>query len=95
MIKVARKVLLGMMVLLLATMLSGMAVAGGTVSITGTINEDYQLVDNKGVVYDIADNDAGYEIAEFVGKKVSVTGTVMEEEGSKIITIATYEVIEE
>lgn len=95
MIKVARKVLLGMMVLLLATMLSGMAVAGGTVSIIGTINEDYQLVDNEGVVYDIADNDAGYEVAEFVGKKVSVIGTVTEEEGSKTITIASYEVIEE
>jgi hypothetical protein len=84
-----------MMILVLAALFSGVAVAEETIAVVGTINEDYQLVDNGGVVYDIADNDLGYEVSEHIGKKVSVIGTVTEEEGSKTITIASYEIIEE
>lgn len=73
---------------------AGMAMAGQEVSITGTINDDMQLVADSGITYDIGDNEKGNEVMDLVGKKVSVKGTVMEAEGTKIITITAFDVIE-
>jgi hypothetical protein len=89
-----RKMFLGIFIVALAVMVAGFAVAGDEVSITGTINDDSQLVDNSGNTYDIADTEQGYEVMEMTGKKVSVKGTVMEEDGSKTISITSFEVIE-
>lgn len=73
---------------------AGMAMAGQEVSITGTINDESQLVADNGMTYDIDDNEMGNEIMELVGKKVSVKGTVMDAEEIKIITITAFDVIE-
>ena len=88
-----RKLILGILVLGLALSVAGIAVAGDEVSITGTINEDSQLVDSSGNSYDIADTEQGYEVMEMTGKKVSVKGTVMEQDGSKTISITSFEVV--
>ena len=69
--------------------------AGPEVSISGVISEDGQLVDNDGTAYDIADNDEGNEIMEMVGSKVTVKATVMEADGTKILTISSFRIIEE
>jgi len=84
----------GILIIILAVFLSGIAVAGSEVSISGVINEDGQLVDGDGMFYDIAENDEGNEVMEMVGHKVSVKGTVVEAEGTKIITISSFEIIE-
>ena len=88
-----RKLILGILVLGLALSVAGIAVAGDEVSITGTINEDSQLVDGSGNSYDIADTEQGYEVMEMTGKKVSVKGTVMEQDGTKTISITSFEVV--
>ena len=88
-----RKLILGILVLGLALSVAGIAVAGDEVSITGTINEDSQLVDSSGNSYDIADTEQGYEVMEMTGKKVSVKGTVMEQDGTKTISITSFEVV--
>lgn len=92
--KSIKKTFLWILVIGLAAMVSGIAVAGNEVSITGTVNEDSQLVDNSGNVYDIADTDEGNDVMGMTGKKVSVKGTIMEEEGTKIISITSFEIIE-
>lgn len=76
------------------TLFAGMAMAGQEVSITGTINDESQLVADNGMTYDIDDNETGNEVMELVGKKVSVKGTVMDAEEIKIITITAFDVIE-
>jgi hypothetical protein len=88
-----RKIILGILVLGLAISVAGIAVAADEVSITGTINEDSQLVDGSGNSYDIADTEQGNEVMEMTGKQVSVKGTVMEEGGTKTISITSFEVI--
>ncbi len=85
-----KKFSLGIIAISLAVFLSGIALAGSEVSISGAINEDGQLVDNNGMAYDIAENDKGNEVMEMVGVKVTVKGTVMEAEGTKIITISSF-----
>jgi hypothetical protein len=88
--KNTKKIFLGVLIVGLTVFLSGIAVAGSEVSISGVINEDGQLVDDNGMAYDIADNDPGNEVMEMVGSKVTVKGTVMEAEGTKIITVSSF-----
>jgi hypothetical protein len=89
-----KKIFLGILIIGLTVFLSGIAVAGQEVSISGVITDDGQLVDDDGMTYDIAENDAADEVMEMVGSKVTVKGTVMETEGTKIITISSFKIIE-
>ena len=89
------KIFLGILVIGLTVFLSGIGLAGSEVSISGVINEDGQLVDDDGMFYDIADNEEGNEVIEMVGRKVTVKGTVMEAEGTKIINISSFKIIED
>ena len=92
--KNTKRIVTGILVIAFFALLAGMAAAADEVSITGTVNEDSQLVADNGQTYDIGDNEQGNEVMELVGKKVSVKGTVMEAEGTKIITITAFDVIE-
>jgi hypothetical protein len=65
------------------------------VLITGTINDSNQLVDNDGQTFNVADNEEGMKLLSLTGKKVQVTGTVMESEGKKHITVSAYELMPE
>ena len=89
-----KRMFLRILVLGLITLFAGIAMAGKEVSITGTINDESQLVADNGTTYDIDDNDMGNEVMELVGKKVSVRGMVTDAEEIKIITITAFDVIE-
>ncbi len=65
------------------------------VMITGTINDANQLVDKDGQIFDVADTEKGKELLTHIGMKIQVTGTIMESEGKKLISISTYEIIKE
>ncbi|NNL75630.1 MAG: hypothetical protein HKO68_04760 [Desulfobacterales bacterium] len=90
-----KKAILWILVIGLAALISGIAVAGSEINITGAINEDGELVDDNGNAYEIADTEQGNEVMDMVGKKVSVKGTVMEEEGTRTISITSFDVIEQ
>lgn len=90
-----KRIFLGVLIIGLTVFLSGIVVAGPEVSILGMINEDGQLVDNDGMAYDIAESEEGNEVMEMVGQKVTVKGSVMEADGTKIITITSFEIMEE
>ena len=90
-----KRIFLGVLIIGLTVFLSGIVVAGSEVSILGMINEDGQLVDNDGMAYDIAESEEGNEVMEMVGQKVTVKGSVMEADGTKIITITSFQIMEE
>ena len=89
-----KKLLTGILILSFVSLFAGFAI-GGDVTIVGTVNDENQIVDNAGTVYDVADNEKGEELMEHVGKKIQVKGTVMEDEELKMITITSYTVIGE
>jgi hypothetical protein len=70
-----------------------MTVASEELNIKGTINDDGQLVDESGQVYEIADDGVGAEAMEYSGEKMAVKGTVAEEEGMKVIVIKSFELL--
>jgi hypothetical protein len=92
--KNANKIALFILMVGFIVLLAGLAAAADEVSITGMINDDSQLVADSGVTYDIGDTEKGNEVMDLVGKKVMVKGTVMESDGTKIISITSFDVIE-
>ena len=66
------------------------AIAADEMKITGTVNDDGQLVDESGQVYEIAEDSVGAEAMEFSGEKISVTGMVEEADGTKTIVIKSF-----
>jgi hypothetical protein len=94
MYKITKRLLSIFLVVLLA-MVSTAALATEDVTVTGTVNESYQIVDDGGVVYDVAESEKGNEVVALIGKKVEVIGTVVDNDGTREITIASFKVIEE
>ena len=87
--------LAGLFGILTIALIFGIAFSGETKVITGTVNDDYQIVTDEGTAYTVAEGEMGDEVVELVGQKVKVTGTVEESEGEKMITVTSYVVIEE
>lgn len=85
----------GFLAMLMIAFLSGPAISADSVTIVGIMNDSYQIVTGNDQVYEIAEGEKGDELIEFVDKKVKVTGTVEEDDGTKAITVTSYEVIEE
>lgn len=67
------------------------------VELTGEINEIYQFVTEDGEVYEIGINDVGNELVDsHINDKVRLRGTVgMAEDGARVITVTSFEVISE
>ena len=64
------------------------------VTIVCEVNDNYQIVGEDGQIYEVTVNEIGNEVVhKLISQIVKVTGTVKEEEGEKIITILSYEVL--
>jgi hypothetical protein len=90
-----KKLGIGIVTLALVAFLASPALTGGTMTITGTVNENSQIVTDDGKVYDVVDSEKGDEVVELVDAKVKVTGTVEEDEGQMMISITNYEVLDQ
>lgn len=85
---VYRKALVG--IFCVALLSTGVA-AGDMVTITGTVNNDGQLVDDAGQVYEIADNDLGWQVMDQSGEEIEVEGELEEDEsGIKVIVVKSF-----
>ena len=84
----------GFLAMLMIAFLSGPAISADSVTIMGTVTDGYLLTDNDQVYY-IDEGEKGDEVVELVGKKVKVVGMVKEIDEDKIITVTSYEIIEE
>jgi hypothetical protein len=93
--KNTKRLLTGILILSFVSMFSEFALGGGDVTIVGTINDENQIVDNAGIVYEVADNAMGKEAMAHVGKKIQAKGTVIDDEELKMITITSYTIIKE
>jgi hypothetical protein len=72
------------------------ALATDKVTIQGTVDDNYQLVDDEGQIYEIADTTQGNELAEnHIGEKVKVTGTLEKDDDYQVIVVTTFEALAE
>lgn len=86
---------IGVLVVFMAFAFSGSLWAAEAKTIVGTVNDDGMIVDEKGVIYEIAEGDMSDEIAEKTGEKIEVKGMVEESDGGNMtIMIESYKVVE-
>jgi len=85
----------GLRAIIMVALISGLAISGERLTITGTVNEDYEIVADDGDTYEVKSDEMGDEVVELMGKRVRVTGVVEEMGDFKMITITSYEVIGE
>lgn len=85
------KVLTGL-ALVLAVLLIAAPVTANT-TVTGEIGDSGEIVADDGTIYTIAGTEKGEEVSSMVGETVTVTGTVQEADGEKIITVESFTVI--
>ena len=90
-----RYLFVGLCSMIIIAFITGVAISGERVTITGTVNDNYQIVTDDGNIYEVGDTKKGDEVVDLVDKKVKVTGTVQESEGETIINITSYEIIKE
>ena len=86
--------LIASLIILVFGSLFGEASSEEMLTITGTVNTDYEIVTDDGQVYEVVENLKGKEVVELIDRKVRVTGSVTEKRGVKRIRIASYEVID-
>jgi len=66
-----------------------------TVTIVGEVNDQYQIVAQDGIIYEIADTELGNEVLKLIGSVVEVTGDVKEEDGVKVLDVKSFKAREE
>ena len=65
-------------------------------TIEGEVNDNYQIVSSDGQIYEVAENEKGNDLViNHISKKVSVTGTIEQDSEFLVITVASYQIIEE
>lgn len=88
-----RKALISLLTVITLLFSFGIGLAADAVTIQGQVNEENQLVDQDGNVYQIAETEQGMEVMDMVGEKVEVRGTVTEQEGAKEITVESFSIL--
>ena len=83
----------GLLAMLMIAFLAGPAISTDSATIMGIVKDGYILTDNDQVYY-IGEGGQGDEVMQLEGKKVRVTGTIEDEDETKIITVTSYDVIE-
>jgi hypothetical protein len=90
-----RGFIVGVLTGLLITSLHGIAAPAQMVTITGSVNTDYEIVSDDGQVYEVVENLKGKEVIELIDRKVRVTGSVTNQGKVKKIRIDSYEVLDQ
>ena len=90
-----RKIFIGLVcVAFLGAGTGAIVFAADAMKITGTVNDDGQLVEDSGQVYEIADDEVGSQVMEHSGEKIAIEGMVEEDEGTKVIFIKSFKLIQ-
>ncbi len=90
------KIMLVLLTLVMFTAVPLAAMASEPVTIQGEVNDSYQIVDNDGQVYEVADTTQGNDLVEnHIGEKAKVTGTVEQNQDVKIITVTAFQILAE
>jgi hypothetical protein len=90
----AKSITLSILFVFLMAAVAGSILAGEKMTIVGVVTEDGLIVDKKGVIYEIGENDNFEAVTEHTDVKMEVTGTVEEDDGgNKIIMIESFKAL--
>ncbi len=90
-----KSIIVSTLVVFLMAAFAGSIWAGEAMTIVGVVNDNGQIVDESGAIFEIAENDKSEAVSENTGVKVEVKGMVEEDSsGNKMITIESFKVME-
>jgi hypothetical protein len=90
----AKSITICILLTFLLAAFAGSILAGENMTIVGVITEDGLIVDQKGVIYEIGENNNFEAVTENTDVKVEVKGMVEEDDGgNKIIMIESFKVL--
>ena len=89
-----KSIALSILLTFLMAAFAGSLLAGEKMTIVGMVTDDGLIIDKKGVIYEIGENDNFEAVTENTDAKVEVKGTVQEDDGgNKIIMIDSFKVL--
>ncbi|MCG6909004.1 MAG: hypothetical protein LJE94_02635 [Deltaproteobacteria bacterium] len=65
------------------------------VTVSGVVSDEGQLFGDDGVIYEIADNEMGFDLMEMSGCRVNVKGHVMTTDETLVLVAVEFEVTRE
>ncbi|MBT8341394.1 MAG: hypothetical protein HKP58_05055 [Desulfatitalea sp.] len=87
---------LAVTVLVMIFSMMAVPVFAGQVTLTGMVTDDFQVIDDHGQSYDIAETAKGEEMVEkAAGKTVKVTGTLEEDGDMRTLVVASFTIVAE
>ena len=90
------KMLMAAMAMLVVLAGPCMALAADSITVTGEVNDSFQVVGSNGDVYEVADTTEGNDLVEnHIGEKATVTGTLEVDQDVKILTVTKFQIIAE
>lgn len=91
----AKYLTMSILFVLLVAVFAGSILAGETMTIVGVVTEDGLIVDKKGMIYEIGENEKFEAVTENTDVKIEVKGMVEEDDGgNKIIMIDSFKVLD-
>jgi hypothetical protein len=88
-----KKLVIGIMALCFLAALVGPALSEQSIDIVGTVTEDFEFESENGEVYILDEDDESLKLAEKVGRKARVTGTVKETDEGMVITVKKFKLL--
>ena len=90
-----KKLAIGIMAFCFLAALVGPALSEQSVNIVGTVSEDFELESENGEIYILGDDDESLKLAENIGRKVRVSGTLKETDEGMVITVKKFQFLKE
>ena len=62
-------------------------------TVSGVVNSNFQIISDYDGVYNISQDGIGLDLFDYEGRRLEVTGNVIEEGGEKIITVTSFKAL--
>ena len=90
-----KKLTIGIMAFCFLAALVGPALAEQSVNVVGTVSENFEFESDNGEVYILGDDDESLKLAENIGRRVRVTGTLNESDDGMVLNVKKFQFLEE
>ncbi|NQU63353.1 MAG: hypothetical protein HQ517_03580 [SAR324 cluster bacterium] len=88
--RIHRIYLTALAVILLLVFGAPSAFSGEVIKVTGKLNADFEFVADNSETYEIAEDEKGEALADFMGKTVEIVGRVDNQEGIIVLTVISF-----